>query len=91
MREAEILKQEPCDVLLADIGMPSQDGYFLIEGIRSHPDMQVRTLRAIAVTSYAGDHYRAKAIAAGYDQYLTKPVAPEALELVISDLLRRKI
>ena len=68
---------------------PDRDGYGMIHAIRTHPSADVRAIRAIAVTSYAGDHYRARAISAGYDEYIAKPVEPARLTQVVSDLIRR--
>jgi signal transduction histidine kinase/ActR/RegA family two-component response regulator len=84
-----VLSSERFDVLVGDIGMPDRDGYALIDAIRSHPDRHVREMRAIAVTSYAGDHYRARAISAGYDEYISKPVEPGRLAEVVADLVRQ--
>jgi signal transduction histidine kinase/ActR/RegA family two-component response regulator len=70
----QLVEVQPFDVLVADIGMPNQDGYALIAAIRSHPQPRIRELPAVAVTAYAGDVYRAKVLAAGYDDHLAKPV-----------------
>jgi signal transduction histidine kinase/CheY-like chemotaxis protein len=78
------------DMLIADIGMPGRDGYALIEAVRRDPDASIRGISAIAVTSYAGDSYRDRARACGYDDYVAKPVDPNQLVGLVADLLRRK-
>ncbi|MGH9314577.1 MAG: ATP-binding protein [Vicinamibacterales bacterium] len=75
------------DLLLADLGMPGQDGYALIAAIRSLPDPKVRRIPAIAVSAYTGHSDRA--IVAGYDDYVPKPVDAGRLEAVASRLLSR--
>jgi signal transduction histidine kinase/ActR/RegA family two-component response regulator len=80
----------PFDVVLADIGLPGRDGCELIAEIRDLPAPHANRLRAVAVTAYAGDHHRARAIAAGYDAYLTKPIDPAVLARTISALLARR-
>lgn len=80
-REARtaIALQRP-DVLVSDIGMPREDGYELIRSIRQADDTHaLARLPAIAVTAYARDDDRDRALAAGYDRHVTKPVDPEAL------------
>jgi CheY-like chemotaxis protein len=77
------LGREPFDVLIADIGMPEQDGYALIRTIRSLTDGRGR-LPAIAVTAYASLRERELARAAGYDYHLAKPVEPKQLVATIA-------
>jgi CheY-like chemotaxis protein len=63
------------DGVLADIGMPDQDGYAFIAGLRASTDARVRTLPVVAVTAYASRTDRARALAAGFDAHLAKPVS----------------
>jgi signal transduction histidine kinase/CheY-like chemotaxis protein len=77
----DALAQHPTDVLLADVLMPDEDGYSLIRKLRSRErdhHMGVR-LPAIAVTAFAGASDREKALSAGYDWHLAKPIDTEAL------------
>ena len=60
------------DVLISDIAMPGEDGYELIRkviALNSSPRIQ-----AIAITAYAKEEDKARALAAGYQRYLAKPV-----------------
>ena len=69
------------DVLLADLGMPQQDGFALIQKLRVLERLEQQgRLRAIAVTAYATASDRERALAAGYDAHVTKPF--EAAELI---------
>lgn len=75
----EMLVRESPDVLVSDIGMPGQDGYALIRRVRSLSDAHAH-IPAVALTAYARVQDRVKAIQAGYQLHLSKPV--EAIELV---------
>jgi signal transduction histidine kinase/ActR/RegA family two-component response regulator len=78
-----------CDVLVSDIGMPDEDGYSLIKRVRGHSAARVRTTPAVALTAYARDDDRARALAAGFDAFLPKPVEPAELLAGVADLSRR--
>lgn len=76
-----LLRRERCDLLLADLSMPGDDGFWLIHQIRSGQaaDGIERTLPAIAVTAFAGLQDRQAALAAGYDDHVPKPIAADTL------------
>jgi PAS domain S-box-containing protein len=74
-------------VLVADIGMPEQDGHSLIREVRNRErDEGASRLPAIALTAYASVSDRQAALAAGYDRHLAKPVKPQDLADAVSDL-----
>jgi signal transduction histidine kinase len=76
-------------VLIADLGMPSMDGYALIEQVRAlDPDFGGST-PAIAVTGYASPLDRLRALQAGYQNHVAKPVEPQELAIVIASLIGR--
>jgi CheY-like chemotaxis protein len=67
-------------VLVSDIGMPAEDGYDLIRRLRSGAGSpQSRGVPAIAVTAFSAPEDRRKALAAGFQEHLTKPVDFAAL------------
>lgn len=85
-----VQKVEQCtfDVIVSDIGMPEIDGYMLMQRIRSIlPNSPVP---AIALTAYAGEVDQQKALQAGFQQHLSKPVQPEELVRAIATVLSRK-
>ncbi len=83
-REAlEDLRREGTDVVIADIGMPEMDGYELIRRIRDL-DGEVRDVPAIALTAYAAESDRRKALEAGFQLHLAKPVEPHQLVAAIA-------
>ncbi|HYX18478.1 MAG TPA: response regulator [Nostoc sp.] len=75
------------DVIMSDIGMADMDGYMLIEQIRSRPANQGGTIPAIALTAYAADIDQQKALTAGFQVHITKPLEPEELVRKILNLL----
>jgi PAS domain S-box-containing protein len=78
------------DVVVSDIGMPGGDGYDLIRSIRrSGAEPGVHT-PAIALTAFAAQGDIDRALAAGYDRHLAKPVEPALLVSTIAELVRRR-
>jgi PAS domain S-box-containing protein len=75
--------------VVSDIGMAREDGYHLIEQLRALPPDGGGTLPAIAVTGYAAAEDRSRALAAGYQKHVSKPVDPVALVTAIADAIRR--
>jgi CheY-like chemotaxis protein len=67
------------DVLLSDIGMPVTDGYELIETVRSGMGLSPLALPAIAVTAFARAQDHARALQAGYQTCIEKPIRVETL------------
>src|SRR5262249_44548734 len=76
------------DVIVADIGMPGEDGYSLIRKVRSRT-RDSRLTPAIALTAYTDDANRRGPLAAGYQQHLPKPVEPQELAHTIASLAGR--
>jgi CheY-like chemotaxis protein len=77
---------EPFDVLISDIGMPDVDGYELVRRVREHPDGRMNRTRAIALTAYARSEDRLRALQAGFQMHVPKPVDEEELTIVIAAL-----
>lgn len=77
------------DLLIADIGMPGESGYDLIRKVRALPPSAGGTIPAIALTAYAGNETRARALTEGFQAHVAKPVEQRELLAVISSLVRR--
>jgi signal transduction histidine kinase/ActR/RegA family two-component response regulator len=89
-REAlQLLEVERPDVLVSDIGLPDEDGYSLIRRVRQHEAEQGGFLPAIALTGYARAEDRIRALAAGFQAHVVKPLAPAELIAVIADVTGR--
>jgi CheY-like chemotaxis protein len=82
----DILQQSPPHILVSDIGMPLEDGYWLIRKVRSSASNKIKRLPAVALTAYASEEDRDRAIAAGYDEHLTKPIDPALFATVLAKL-----
>jgi len=67
------------NVLLSDVGMPGEDGYTLIRRVRALAPEQGGNVPAAAITAHAREEDRVKALAAGYQAHLTKPIDPATL------------
>ena len=80
-----ILESEPLDIIVSDIGLPEVDGYAFIRKVRKHGRNQ--TTMAIALTAYARPEDRQRALLAGYQMHLVKPVDPRELIAGIASLL----
>lgn len=72
------------DAVLLDIGLPGMNGYEVAQQMRR--DARLRDTILIAVTGYGSSEDRARALEAGFDHHLTKPVEPEALDALIRSL-----
>lgn len=77
-------------VLVCDIGMPEQDGYAFIEAIRQLPHEKGGETPAIALTGYARVEDRTRALQAGYQMFMPKPIEASELCTVIANLISRK-
>jgi PAS domain S-box-containing protein len=76
-------------VLVSDIGMPRTDGYELIRTLRSRRPEDGGRTPALALTAYASGEDRGRALAAGYQRHLAKPVDPADLVHAVVDLVDR--
>ena len=77
-------------ILLADLGMPDIDGYELIRSVRSLDAAEARTVPAIAVTAYATPADRVRALAAGYQAHVSKPIDPSVVVTSIIGLVPQR-
>ncbi|HEX8354395.1 MAG TPA: response regulator, partial [Pyrinomonadaceae bacterium] len=77
------------DVLISDIGMPGEDGYELIRRVRELPPEAGGRTPAVALTAYARTEDRLRAMRAGFEMHVSKPVELTELIVVIANLARR--
>lgn len=73
---------ETQDIFLLDIGLPEMDGNALVRYLRAQPDTANALM--IAITGYGAEENRREALAAGFDEYLVKPVDLPSLERLIT-------
>ncbi|HKY06151.1 MAG TPA: ATP-binding protein, partial [Blastocatellia bacterium] len=84
----EIEKVRP-NILLSDIEMPDEDGYLLIRRLREREQKNGFRIPAAALTAHARVEDRMRALSAGFDTHVAKPVEPVELITVIASLARR--
>jgi PAS domain S-box-containing protein len=78
------------DVLISDIAMPEEDGYDLIERVRALEDGQSQTIPAVAITAYAKEEDRRRALSSGFQIYLAKPIELSELISVVAKAAKRE-
>jgi PAS domain S-box-containing protein len=86
----ESLDRSLPDLLIADLGMPGEDGYDLIRHLRSRPLWRGGNLPAVALTAYAHPEDRDRAFAAGFQAHLAKPADPDEILDAVTTLLERR-
>jgi len=79
------------DLIVSDIGMPDEDGYSLIKKLRKLKSKRAKQVPAVALTAYATVEDRARALTAGFQIHVAKPIDPEVLVRSIASALGRKI
>jgi PAS domain S-box-containing protein len=84
----EALERLAFDVLVSDIGLPGGSGYDLIRAVRARA-APGRGIPALAVSAYARPEDRVRALEAGYERHISKPVDPERLVRLVAALARR--
>jgi two-component system, chemotaxis family, CheB/CheR fusion protein len=77
------------NLLISDIGLPGEDGYFLIQQVRSLSAEAGGQIQAIALTGYASETEQQRAIAAGFQMHLAKPFDLVQLGAIVADLAKR--
>jgi hypothetical protein len=83
------VQTERPDVIASDIGMPIEDGYSLIRRVRALGPEQGGNTPALALTAYARAEDRVKAVMAGFQQHVSKPVEPAELIAMVASLAGR--
>jgi CheY-like chemotaxis protein len=83
----EIARRERPDVILMDIGLPVMDGCKATRLIRE--DKALRNVPIVAVSANATPEHRVKALAAGCDEYVTKPIDFDRLEKLIDHFVQQ--
>ena len=84
----EIARREHPDLILMDLNLPVVDGLTAARRIREQAEL--RDVKIVAVTAYGNPEHRHKALAAGCDDFMTKPVNLDQLEKKLQSLLGHK-
>lgn len=86
-RAVEIGQAQRFDLALVDIGLPVIDGYEVAQRLRR--ERPAGEMLMVAMTGYGQPEDRRRALQAGFDQHLVKPVAPDALSRLVDELAAR--
>ncbi|MEO7724589.1 MAG: PAS domain S-box protein [Chthoniobacterales bacterium] len=87
----ELVRAVRPDVIISDIGMPGEDGYSLIQRVRTLAPNEGGTVPAIALTAYARAEDRMRAVLAGFQMHISKPVEVAELLAMVASLTGRTI
>jgi PAS domain S-box-containing protein len=85
----DALERLGLDIVISDIEMPGEDGYSFIRKVRAKEESQKGRIAAAALTAHAGVADRMRALSAGFDMHVPKPVEPAELVAVIASLAGR--
>jgi CheY-like chemotaxis protein len=85
----DALRERSPDVLVSDIGLPNEDGYSLITKIRNRPASQGGNVPALAISAYAREEDRMRALAAGFQIHVSKPFEPAEVVAAVGGLAGR--
>jgi len=83
-----LIAEDVPDVLVSDIGMPGMDGYELMRTIRALPNERAQRVPALAVTAYARNEDKRRALAEGFQLHFAKPIEPAAFASAVARLSR---
>jgi CheY-like chemotaxis protein len=81
----ELIARDTPDALVSDIGLPGEDGYALIQRVRALPETS--RLPALALTAYASAADHRRAIEAGFQRHVAKPVEPGELAAALMAMI----
>jgi two-component system cell cycle response regulator len=82
----EAVHREPFDLVICDVQMPGVDGYELARRLKGHPTFRSIPLVAVTAMAMVGD--RDRALAAGFDGYIAKPINPETFIKQVESFVR---
>ena len=84
-----LVRAQKPDVIVSDIGMPEKDGYQFIREVRNLPASDGGRIPAIALTAFARSEDRTRAMLAGYQVHISKPIEPQELIATVGSLTGR--
>ena len=84
-----VVEHDRPDVLVSDIGMPGVDGYELLRRVRALGEARGGKVPAIALTAFARSEDRTRALRAGFQVHVSKPVEPSELIATVASIVGR--
>lgn len=86
----EVFRQWKPDILISDLGMPVEDGFTFISKIRALSPDEGGNTPAAALTAYVAETDRLKALAAGYQLHIPKPIDPATLAATVAEMRKKE-
>jgi CheY-like chemotaxis protein len=83
-------EQKRPDVMVTDLGMPDEDGYSLLRRVRQWDLEHGLYTPAVALTAFGRSEDRNRALTAGFQMHVAKPVEPDELALMIASIVNRR-
>ncbi|MFM0629792.1 response regulator, partial [Paraburkholderia xenovorans] len=77
------------EVAIVDVGMPDVDGFDVARAVRA--DGTLADITLVALTGYAAESDKSRALAAGFDYHLTKPLSLEKLQYILANRTEGKL
>lgn len=84
----DVMKRRTPDVLVTDLSLPGIDGYELVARVRR--DATLQNIPVICLSGYGGHEHEQRALAAGCDRLLQKPLMPDALADIVAEMFTRR-
>jgi PAS domain S-box-containing protein len=84
-----MIRDQKPDIVISDIGMPTRDGYAFMRDVRALPEKLGGRIPAIAMTAFARSEDRTRAMMAGYQVHMSKPIDPQELLATVASLMGR--
>jgi len=78
------------DIMMSDIAMPGEDGYTLMRKVRARKADAGGRMLAVALTAYSGDEDRVRALSAGFQVHVGKPVEPQQLVRIVGSVVAER-
>jgi hypothetical protein len=81
-----LIRERPPAIIVSDLSMPGRDGYWLIEQVRKDRRAEIASIPALAITAFGREYNVNRALSAGFQDYLQKPLDPEAFCIAVARL-----
>jgi CheY-like chemotaxis protein len=78
------------DIMVSDIAMPGEDGYTLMRKIRARKATAGGRMLAVALTAYGGNEDRLRALSAGFQIHVGKPIEPQQLVRIVANVVEHR-
>jgi two-component system chemotaxis response regulator CheY len=89
-RALQLLRLVKTDIVIADVNMPGMDGFEFVKNVRASERPEVRGVPVVLITGEKSEELRARAMTAGANAFLRKPVEAQAMMSLIEELVAKR-